>query len=321
MRIIQTINYGCDEKKICEAIDVAKKNKVHGIRFNLCKFFNDELEEAISFLGRIMQTYRNDFEFSIDLPYPCNKVRILTNSLESSEVIEGKKYKIISNGKNGDIVVSCDEFSLYDSGSLIYYADGEGAFEVIESTRNEILVKALKTFSIWNGKAVSCGLLDADDNIYEMISRLGTLNLGKKLVLFLSFVKDAKEVTDFKERIDMDRFIVVSKVESVSNIYELDKIINASDGILLARGDMAIYMSQFNPLKICRQISRENIGKRLFAATDILLGLQDSFLPSRAEIMDYFLLMELGCTDIVLANYLRNSERLYKYIRESADKT
>ena len=133
----------------------------------------------------------------------------------------------------------------------------------------------------------------------------------------MSFVKEHREVSKFKNKINLEKFNVVSKIEAVNSKNELSSIIDVSDGILLARGDMAIYMSQFNPLNICKQISEEAIGKRLFGATDILLGLQNNLMPSRAEIMDYYLLLDLGCTDIILTNFLKNGKRIYKYIYDS----
>ena len=320
-RIIQTVNYGNDIKKISEVLENAKRNKVEGIRFNFCRYTIDEWNMASECLSDVMNKYANDFEFAIDIPYPRNKARILRNYLEGSKVYEEKRYRIISDasykkGNLGDIIVSISDFSTLDKENYIYYADGEGAFEIIDAARDVLVVKAMNSFRIWDGKSISCGLLHADDRIYEILRRFEAIKINRKIVLFLSFVESAKEVIDLKKKIDMNRFFVVSKIESVNSIQELSKIIYKSDGILLARGDMALYMSQFNLLEICRKISKENKGKRLFAATDILHGLQDSMLPSRAEMMDYYLLMELGCTDIVLANYLHNSERLYKYIRD-----
>ncbi len=319
MRIIQTVNYGLDKKNICKAIEYAKQNGAYGIRFNFCRFTVDEWDNALNILGNIIKMYGNVLEFSIDLPYPMNKIRVLENTLKGSKVVEGKEYKITTllSQNKGDIVVSCNEFCFHDIKDIIYYGDGEGGFKMVYFSKNELLVKALNTFFIWNGKSFNCGLVPANSNIYNLITRLETLNLSKKIVLFLSFVKEHREVSKFKNKINLEKFNVVSKIEAVNSKNELSSIIDVSDGILLARGDMAIYMSQFNPLNICKQISEEAIGKRLFGATDILLGLQNNLMPSRAEIMDYYLLLDLGCTDIILTNFLKNGKRIYKYIYDS----
>lgn len=322
MRIIQTVNYGLDEERFYTAMEEAKRNFAYGIRFNFCKYQSNEWKQALPILGRCIERYKNDFEFSIDLPYPRNKVRILQNSLKNGKVCEGKKYKIITEtsfekGETGDIVVSCDKFDLTEKLNVLCYGDGEGAFRTEMITRSTIEAKACNDFLIWNGKSISCGFIRAKESIYEVVDFFSALDVPDKMNYFLSFVRDSEEVARLKERIDTNKFNVVSKIETVENYDMLEKIVAASDGVMLARGDMAIYMSQFNPICISRQIKKSNQKKRFFAATDILRGLENAVIPNRAEIMDLYALMDVGCTDIVLTNFMKNSERVYKYIRDA----
>lgn len=324
INIIQTVNYGCDIIKIHNWLEFAKAHELHGIRFNLCRFSTKELDIFTDIMCDVMEEYADYFEFCLDIPYPYNKVRLINNTVHDNAIIEGERYRLmpetVVNLDINDLVLSCKKFKEEEIGETLYYADGEGSFSVEKVTENEIIVYANNSFNLWDGKSINCGLINDTGDFSFYLERLSKRHLDRKIVLFLSFVKKPEEVELLRKKIDNDRFILVSKIESVNSKQDLSNIIAKSDGILLARGDMAIYMSQFDPLKVCRQIQKEIQGKRFFGATDILINLEKSMLPTRAEMMDFFLLKELGCTDIVLPNYISNPQRFYNYIKDNEKK-
>jgi len=108
--------------------------------------------------------------------------------------------------------------------------------------------------------------------------------------LALSFVRQADEILAVKKYLrDADSDIkVISKIEKPEAIENLEAIIQASDAVLVARGDLGVEMDlaqvpliQKRITALCRQI-----GKPVVVATQMLQSMIESPTPTRAEVND-----------------------------------
>lgn len=106
-----------------------------------------------------------------------------------------------------------------------------------------------------------------------------------------SFVRKAQDVLDIrailKEK-NMEHVQIFSKIESQEGIDNVDEIIEVSDGIMVARGDMGVEIPAENvPLVQKRIIKKCNaVGKAVITATQMLDSMQDNPRPTRAEASD-----------------------------------
>src|SRR5918992_3470748 len=105
-----------------------------------------------------------------------------------------------------------------------------------------------------------------------------------------SFVRTGDEVQEVKERIREfgGNAPVVSKVEKHEAIDNIEGIIQASDGIMVARGDLAVELSPERvPIEQKRMIARcRRLGKPIIVATQMLDSMIRNPRPTRAEVSD-----------------------------------
>jgi pyruvate kinase len=108
----------------------------------------------------------------------------------------------------------------------------------------------------------------------------------------LSFVRQASDMADLRasiRRIDPSSMIrVVSKIEKPQAIEHLGEIIDASDVVLIARGDLGVEMDVARVPIIQKEIAVEcrRAGKPVIVATQMLQSMVSSPVPTRAEVSD-----------------------------------
>ncbi len=106
----------------------------------------------------------------------------------------------------------------------------------------------------------------------------------------LSFVRDANDVGDVVERIKprRPRCQVVAKIENRQAIDNIDEIIRAADGIMVARGDMGVAIPIYEVPIVQKHIIRKcnEAGKFVITATQMLEHMTDHSRPTRAEVTD-----------------------------------
>lgn len=105
-----------------------------------------------------------------------------------------------------------------------------------------------------------------------------------------SFVRSGDEVRDIKERIREfgGNTPVISKIEKHEAIDDIDNILRASDGIMVARGDLAVELSAERvPIEQKRLVARcRRLGRPVIVATQMLDSMIRNPRPTRAEVSD-----------------------------------
>ncbi|KAH0457042.1 hypothetical protein IEQ34_014949 [Dendrobium chrysotoxum] len=126
----------------------------------------------------------------------------------------------------------------------------------------------------------------------------------------LSFVKDAKVVSELKEYLksrqaDID---VIVKIESADSIPNLESIISASDGAMVARGDLGaelpieeVPLLQEEIIKRCRSLQ-----KPVIVATNMLESMISHPTPTRAEVSDIAIAVRESADAIMLSGETAN---------------
>ncbi|MEZ5008418.1 MAG: pyruvate kinase [Chitinophagales bacterium] len=108
----------------------------------------------------------------------------------------------------------------------------------------------------------------------------------------LSFVRDAADITELKEIINTHpnkRHVrVIAKIEKPEALHNLDAIIQASDGIMVARGDLGVEIPFENVPLIQKKIVSKCISqaKPVIIATQMMESMIENARPTRAEVTD-----------------------------------
>ncbi len=109
--------------------------------------------------------------------------------------------------------------------------------------------------------------------------------------IFASFVRRADDVNQIRKLLDDNggqQVGIISKIESQEGIENLDEIIELSDGIMVARGDMGVEIPMEQVPIVQKRIIRKcnEAGKPVITATQMLESMQDNPRPTRAEVSD-----------------------------------
>lgn len=102
----------------------------------------------------------------------------------------------------------------------------------------------------------------------------------------LSFAEDKEQIA--KMRILLHESFLISKIESKKGVENFDEILSASDGIMIARGDLGVAESleKVPPMQKDFTNKAKVKDKFLITATEMLLSMVDHAEPTRAEVSD-----------------------------------
>jgi pyruvate kinase len=177
-------------------------------------------------------------------------------------------------------------------GDRILIDDGKVTVEVVEVKGNDVVTKCIEPGMVSNNKginlpgvAVSVPALSEKD---KEDLRWG-LRAGADFIA-LSFVRSADDIDDV-HRIMNEEGIhrpVIAKIEKPQAVANLEGIVNAFDGIMVARGDLGVEMPiEEVPLvqKRCIELARAN-AKPVIVATQMLDSMISNSTPTRAEATD-----------------------------------
>jgi len=106
----------------------------------------------------------------------------------------------------------------------------------------------------------------------------------------LSFVRNAADVVDLKARIEAagSHARVVAKVEKPEAVADLEGIVEATDAVMIARGDLGVEVPMQQVPMIQKRIIGlcQRSGKPVIVATQMMESMIDSIAPTRAEVTD-----------------------------------
>lgn len=106
----------------------------------------------------------------------------------------------------------------------------------------------------------------------------------------LSFVREAADVRELRALMGdkANKIKIISKIEDQSGVTNLEEIIDESDGIMVARGDLGVEINVASLPNVQRKIVQRcaEKGKRVIVATHLLESMIENPIPTRAEVTD-----------------------------------
>ena len=226
-----------------------------------------------------------------DLQGPKLRVGLFKNDKEN--LVKGEKFTLDLSSELGDSKrVNFPHAEIYEfltPNSILLVNDGRIRLQVLEQNSDSLVTEILNDSEISNNKGVNIPdvILPIDSLTNKDKSDLmKALDMGVDWVA-LSFVQQAEDINKLKKMIG-NKALVMAKIEKPSAVKNIDEIINAADGIMIARGDLGVEMpteqvpiAQKNIIRRCR-----HFGKPVVVATQMLESMIDNLVPTRAEASD-----------------------------------
>ncbi|MDE1856494.1 MAG: hypothetical protein KGH98_00240 [Candidatus Micrarchaeota archaeon] len=217
---------------------------------------------------------------------------------KSISVTEGETLNLVPSSnfhhEQHTIPVNSDSFiTKAKKGDRIVIGDGATSLKIVEKHRGEAVCDVVKGGVINPNRGIidqSSGfqpacLTDKDRSDLGEIAESGAFD-----AVAVSSVSNSDDIVEVR-RIINERspdLRIIAKIETKSGILNLGKILEASDMIMIARGDLALFLPWYelgnNVDRIVHQAKRS--GKPWIMATQVAEGLERFSFPTRAEICD-----------------------------------
>jgi len=274
------------KRLIDEDVDVFRLNFSHGSL--------DEHAETLHKVNQVRAEHNRIVAVMGDLCGPKIRTSIIEPAGQTLKV--GDEVSIIPELETGSSQRFGTNYQNFSEdvqvGHRVLIDDGQIALQVIDQQNDQTICKVVVGGPISSHKGIN--LPDSDvsaASITEKDWRCVDWAIRHQLeFLALSFVRSAEEVNKLKQYLrqaDSD-IKVVSKIEKPQAVEHLESIVQASDAVLVARGDLGVEMdfaqvalTQKHITNLCRRL-----GKPVIVATQMLQSMIESASPTRAEVSD-----------------------------------
>ena len=291
-KIICTLGPATDQpgvlKQIAEAgMDVARFNFSHGSY--------EEHGGRFDALCRVREEVGRPIAALLDTKGPEIRLRDFTNGKEYLE--KGQTFTLTTRELAGTKdIVSISYKGLPSDvtiGTRILIDDGLIEMIVEEKTETDIVCKVLNEGPVSNKKGVNVPDTRLSMPYLSEKDREDIIFACKKGYDFVaaSFVRTAADVFEVRKVLSENNgnaIRIISKIENKEGVDNIDEIIEASDGIMIARGDMGVEIPGEEVPVIQKMIIKKmyKAGKQVITATQMLDSMMKNPRPTRAEISD-----------------------------------
>ena len=290
-------------KKLADAgLTLARINMSHGTY--------EEHSKKIEIIKRL-QNEGYLIAILMDLKGPKIRCGMFENDgvlFEEGDITRIVKEDVLGNKERFSVTYK----GLYDDlsvGNKFTFDDGMLIFEVIDKESNgSIVCKALNKHLLKNRKGLNAPNIKLMNDYISEVDLKDIEYACKQDVQYIgaSFVRRKEDLLELKKvLIDHGRedLKIISKIESPEGVNNIDEILDVSNAIMVARGDLGVEVDMEDVPILQKQIIKKcNIaGKPVIVATQMLESIQNCPRPTRAEVSDVFNAILDGADAVMLS--------------------
>lgn len=279
------------------SVEVFKEMVLNGAnvaRINFSHATMDEREKVIS----TVLTVREDLNKNIAILYDTKGPEFRNENYLGEDVIlkDGENIKVYKESPKDLLGFSVNHKEVLndlETGNIILLENGLMKIEVEQNCEKYLDCKVISGGVLGNKKSlnvpnVKLNIPFIDEDDYNDIV-YACRNHGDFLAL--SFVSSREDILKVKEILKQEHredLKIISKIESMTGIDNLDEIIDESYGIMVARGDLGVEVPMTRlPIYQKEIIARcREKGKVAIVATEMLESMKKNLRPTRAEVSD-----------------------------------
>ena len=332
-KIVCTIGPASEDKAVLSSLinagmNVMRLNFSHGDhaehlnKVNVLKEINKELGTNVAFMldtkGPEIRT--TDFEDGQKHQFiKGNKVTLSTREILGNDTTLGITYKDLPND------ISVGSHILIDDGLIDVVVDNINGTEIECTLQNSGMLKGRRGINVPGAKLQLTAMTDKDksdlkfavENDFDFIAA--------------SFIRKPKDVLEMKAYLDScgeHNIKIISKIENQEGLDNFDAILEVTDGVMVARGDLGVEIPEENVPAAQKMMIKKCIkaGKPVITATQMLESMQKNPRPTRAEVSDVANAIYDGTSAIMLSgesaqgDYPLNCVQTMNKIAETTEK-
>ena len=297
-----------------EMIEGMAKAGTNGFRLNFSHGSYEERDQQIEWIRKASESIRKPVAILQDLQGP--KIR-LGNLTENTPVKKGDEIVLDYTAEhNGNVFpVQYNLAEKVKVGEPIYIFDGKVRTTVVEiPSETAIKLRIENDGTLMSRKGINLPDTDFGGDILTP-KDIKDIEYGADKdidYVALSFVQSADDINNLRQMLVSlgSTAQIVAKVETKAAIKDdvLEEIVKASDGVMVARGDLAVEAGaeivpivQRKIIALCRKY-----GKLSIVATQMMASMVDAPEPTRAEVSDVANAVILGADTVMLSDETAN---------------
>ncbi|MBR6524633.1 MAG: pyruvate kinase [Clostridia bacterium] len=303
-------------------------------RLNFSHGDHEYHRETIEMLRQVRKELDVPLGILLDTKGPEIRTRDFINGYEDLE--EGQLFTFTIREVEGNkniCQVTFDGFAKsLKMGDTVLVDDGKIRMTVEESNEEDVVCRVLNSGRIANHKGINV------PNVHMDIPALGPTDKADLLFgvqmdvdfVAASFIRNAQDVVDIRKYLNYyggHHIAIISKIENAEGIDNFEEILEKSDGIMVARGDMGVEVEYTRLPGIQKKLIRTcyKAGKMVITATQMLESMSQNPTPTRAEITDVANAVFDGTSAVMLSGetaagkYPVQAVRTMAYIAQQAE--
>ncbi len=236
-------------------------------------------------------------DYPVGIVFDISGLKLRLSRFDGSVPIRRGEILTLTSGlgRISDRIIGVNHPAIIKSvkkGERVFIDDGALMFSIVSASSNSLKIKAINSGMLLPGKGIN--LPDSTITVPTITQKdrldiAAAVELGADFIA-LSFVQSADDVLTVRRMLERMRAPVriISKLEKREAIADLEGILMASDGVMIARGDLGVELPPADLPRIQKQIiSLANKHQKLvIVATQMLESMRFNPRATRAEIND-----------------------------------
>lgn len=291
-KIVCTLGPASNSEKIIEQLIAAGMNVA---RLNFSHNTHDYHKEVIDNVKKVRDRLKAPVAIMLDTKGP--EIRLKTFEGGSVFLKDGASFTLTSRdvvGSDNECSISYRELpSQLKPGTVILIDDGKIRLSVEGTSDTDIHCRVIEGGKVSDRKSINV------PNVHLQMPYISAADESDLLFgiendvdfVAASFVRCAEDVIELRKFLNYHgghSIKIISKIENIEGVNNFDKILENSDGIMVARGDMGVEVDFEKLPGIQKKFIRKcySAGKMVITATQMLESMIHSTTPTRAEITD-----------------------------------
>ena len=305
-KIVATLGPATNNYKALKSII---QNGANVIRVNFSHGSIEQHQESFDLIKKIRAELQVPVAIMVDTRGP--EVRVKTFEGGSGILKKNKLFTLYGyqkEGSNEGVAVTEPKcLANLKKGNIVLANDGLIRLSVVENKGYEVVCKVMSGGVLSNNKGLNfkntplnlpyIGKKDKSDLVWAFKNSCD--------IVSASFVNSADDIREIKKLMHENRYScrIIAKIESAAGIKNIQEILEVSDGIMVARGDLGVEIAQSRLPKIQMDLidSAMEKGKTVIVATEMLESMIKNPRPTRAETVDVANAVYNGASAVMLS--------------------